>query len=560
VTAASDVYSLGVVLYRLLTGRLPADPADGTVPACDDPAGRSSARSPAPPSRVAVLRGLGRGAVDDLDRVVLMALAPEPDRRYGTARELAEDLERVLAGWPVAAHSAGGVYRARRFVSRHRVATGVAAGLVALLLSALAGLAVSTVQARRERDEARSERLRAERLAELLEQIFETASPATLPASELSARRLVAEASARLESGMDGGDPAIQADLYAALGRIQRRIGEFAESERLLRRAVGLRAAAGDVPALAEDLSDLAESVRENGDFPAAERLHRRALELWRAHLGDDALELTGSLDALSYVLTVLGHHDEARQAAEEALAIRERHFGPDHPEVADSLGKLGNLTLTREDHRAAVDIFRRVVTMGLDEINLLPAQKNLALALLRLGEVDEAEALLREILADEHRLYGEEHPRIAFSLSHLGETMWARGRPEEAESYMRSALDMRRRLLGEDHPAVAVSLTKLADLLTSGGREEEAAEAYRRAITIAREKFGPHSPYLADGLFGLGRLLFAGGDPAAAEPLLREALAIHRDTAPPERIAEAELELARCHAALEDLRAAGGG
>lgn len=492
VTTASDVYSLGVLLFHLLTGRGPYRPRT------DLPHGVEAAvleQEPPRPSEVAAGK-LARRLSGDLDTIVHKALRKEPERRYGSVRELAEDLTRHLKHRPVLARPEGLLYRAGKLVRRHTLAVAAATLLAVVLVGFGVVTFVQSGRLARERDLAQLEGQRAARTADLLFELLSGADPAQAQGSELTVREVLDRGAARLA---DLGDqPALQAATRATLGVVYRRLGLFDRAEPLLEETLAQRRRLhrGDHPEVAESLRELGLLKVEQGEYEAGERLLRQALVMRRELFGPAHPQQVQSLADLGGALYWLGRYGEAEEVLREAIDLA-RLQGVETQEHA---GALNDLSLVMQ--------FRR--------------------------QLDEAERLGREALAMRRRLFGEHHPDIGVSFNNLAVLMHMKGDLEAAEELHRRSVALHRRLFGGEHPAVALVTYNLARLVHYNGELDEAEALYREALAISRRALGPHL-YTSRMLQHLARLRAERGDFAEAETLLRECVGMLGELEGPE-------------------------
>ncbi len=491
-TTASDTYSLGVLLYKLITGRLPYRLGEATLPEierviCD--------REPPRPSTVGDASRELRG---DLDNIVAMALRKDPARRYRSVEQLSEDLSRHLTGMPVVARRDTLTYRAGKFVRRHRLGVSAAA---LVTLSLLLGLAVSAWMA----VVATAERRQSEQVLSFLERLFEEADPTR--GESLTVRELLDRGTRQFEREL-ADQPAAQARLMGTVG----------------------------------------EAYRQLGAYEPAETLLEGALERRRQVFGEDSTELAESLDRLCRLRRDQGQHEEAEDLCRQALALR-RQLSEEAPEVADSLNHLATLLLEMGEYRQAETLSRQ----ALDLHRGLPgnadraiagratagraiaiSHHNLGEALRRQGNYDDAEPALRRAVELYRERLGEEHPFVAPGLTSLALVLQQRGDHQTAERYYRQALDLRRATLGPEHPLVATSLINLAALLLATKQYDDAEPLYRQALALNRKRDERH-PEEATVLHHLGALRHAIGDLAGAESFYGQALALRRQLLPPE-------------------------
>ncbi len=605
VGTASDVYQLGLLLYRLLTGR-PAYRIDAR--SASEIERLISTEVPPPPS-VAVLRrdaaagdagdeerpgasapALARRLAGDLDNIVAMALRKEPERRYASVERLVEDVERHLDGRPVAAHPDSLRYRAGKFLRRHRF--GVAAAAVLALM--VVGYAVTvTTQARallRERDRAQAEATKAEEVQRFLLDLFEVADPAEARGRDVTVRELLDRGAAGLE-GRLGDQPAVQAELARSIGEIYRRLGLYDQAGTYLDRALDLsrRLRPPDELEEAESLARLAELERDRGDVDRSVALSRRSLAERLRHLPRRSAKVAASLDGLGTALREQGALEESERRLREALAIRRSILGPNHPDVASTLNSLGQTLHARGDDAAAAKLLGEALAirrraLAKDHPDLITSIANLAVVLRQEGDYAGSERLYREALAANRRVLGERHPYTAITMSNLALTLRSEGKLDEATSILQRALEIRRATLGPSHPMVAANLNdlgrvrqdagdlegaedlyrqalaaypsghpwrpitefNLATVLSAQGDHQEALALLRKTLDRDRQLLGEDHPSVAQDLVAVARELGALGDLAGAEPLARQALAIDRAKLPARhrQVAEALLVL----------------
>ncbi|MEZ4422811.1 MAG: serine/threonine-protein kinase [Gemmatimonadota bacterium] len=512
ITTSTDVYALGILLYELLVGAPPfrldePDVLEFHRRVCEEPPTRPSEGVRASSRRIAseqatdigTLRSTGAARLaqtlkGDLDQIVLTALRKEPGRRYPSAGALAEDIRRYLAGLPVWAQPDSRRYRWRTFVRRHRVGVAAAAAFVVLLGGFAGAMAVQSARLAAERDRVRVALTRAEEVQEFLVSLFDASDPFQ-EQGRLSAADLLARGAARAEALSD--QPDVYADLLVTVGTAYRNLGQFAEAEPLLQRALAVR----------RDL---------HGD------------------LHEDVATVEGGLALLH---TQQGDYETAEREYRDVRAHFQALFGSGHAQALNASQSIGAIHASRGDHALAVPFFQEVVDHyrgvdleSLDEDAVSAygnALNNLGLTLVRLGELDRAEPYLRDAVDLNRSVRGDTHPLVATNLNSLATLYFRQGRLEEAAALFQDVLERRRALYGSDHPDVGAPLNNLAQVLSRLGRFEDAEAHAREALEIQRRLQAPGHPTLGLALKNLARLLVQKGDAAAAEAPALEALAV---------------------------------
>jgi serine/threonine protein kinase/tetratricopeptide (TPR) repeat protein len=563
ITTATDVYSLGVLLYVLLTGqspyRVPTTRPDALQRAVleqnperpSTAAGRTTGEGSPRPSNGAGGEGptaealgearglrppqLRRKLRGDLDNIILMALRKEPARRYASVALMSEDLRRHRAQLPVAAQPDTLGYRARKFVLRHRAGVAAAAAGLAILLGLAATMTVQALRLARQRDEIRAERDKALKLTGLLEQVFSGSDPSEARGETLTAREILDKGAARAMADLKD-QPETQAALALVIGRVYQRLGLKERAQPFLEQSLSLRQrlyGQSDL-AVAESLLALALLDQDRGEFAAAEAGQRRALDILRGRLGGEDARVADALNDLSATLIALAKYPEAESMLRQALVIHRKVHGNVHESVATDLSNLGSvlrkagkLAEAEAAHREALATGRKV--FGPVHPALARQVNNLAVVLRDEGRFAEAETFAREALGITRKLYGAEHPDIALQLSNLGSILRDRGDYDGAIAAAREGLEMRRRLFGPDHEQVAMSLSNLGELREQKGDLAEARALYEEALRIQRKVLGPEHPRNAIVLGHLADVSLAQGDVGGAESLAREAMEIRR-------------------------------
>ncbi len=581
-TTASDMYSCGLVLQELFTGKPPFPPEL-------DPLARLARAQSAESLPVA-------GLDADLTALINRLKAPEPGVRP-SAIDTAERLSWI------------------REKPRRRLTRAAVAAAVVLLTLVAAGMTWQALRIRKEERRANREAATSRRVSGFLVNLFEISEPGESRGNSVTARELLDKASREIEAGLKE-EPEVKGTLlytmasaYAELGLypqaldlgakglaqlraasppdpaaigqalaqnavIYRRMGQYEKAEPLYREALALQEKAlgpghadvgktldnfgvfqQDVAKYAEAealhkralgilekasgprsrdvataLTNLANVYNLVGKYAEAEALERRALEIQESLLGPDHPDVGFSLNNLASLYFNLEKYDKAEEMFRRVIALLEKTSGKDHADVAVALNNLANVAQVRGDYRTAVDCFERSLAIlrkavGPDHANVAVTESNLSTVYRDLGRYTEAEALQRRALEADRKSLGPDHPSVAFDLHRLSTLLRDTGRAAEAEPQQRHAVGVVEKALSPEHPALGVLLMVLGDIERALEKSREAEATYRRALALAEKSSGPDGSDATDLRLRLAALYLASGRSGDAGPLLSAAL-----------------------------------
>ncbi len=528
-TTASDGYSLGVVLYRLLAGH-PPHALDGLSLA--EIAQRVSETLPPPPSFRAP-PSLARQLRGDLDTIVLKALHPDPPLRYASVADLSEDLRRWMDGEPVAARRATASYRIGRFVRRHPVAVTASA---AALLALAASTSVSVWQARaanRERVRAEQRQRVAEEATDFLVELFRLADPNVTSGASISARQMLDRGAERVVTGQVA-EADVRATLATSLATIYRNLADFDAAAPLVDSSLAIRARVNGTnsPEYAAALHEHAELLFNNGAFDSSAAVHRRVLALQGVHRPGDQELTEASQYGLGVSLDELGQYEEAERHLRSALAMSRRLRGDTGLVVSQNV--LGVAAVLRRQGRyaEAIPLLEEslqlaTASVGRKHLDVAQSLNHLARTLSLAGRSAEAVAPVTESIAIQREIHGKAHPETAASLGNLAGILGDLGRYDEAERARTESLEMLRTVFGNEHPYIAATLNSLGDLMIRREDWRRAESVYGESLAMHRRTLAPGNPNIAMPLTGLGRARLALGRAREALPLLREGYAL---------------------------------
>ena len=584
VDTRSDIYSLGVLLYELLTGLTPFDAKELLQAGLDEIRRTIREQEPACPStRLSTMQGASLGTIakhrkteaphlihlvrGDLDWIVMKALEKDRSRRYETANGLAADIRRHLNNEPVAARPPSSVYRFQKLVRRHRL---VFAAAGAIVLALAVGVAVSVwasikehqarLEADRQRVEANQQRLEADmarlqadaarlqaetnakkaeaeenksrQVAQFLEDMLNGVGPSVAMGSDTTLLKKILDNTAKRIGTDLAQQPEVEAELRYTLGDVYWEIGDLDDAESMHRQALAIRIKVLGIndPLVAQSMRRLSHVLWRRGELDEAEKMAYDGIALQRELYGSKNLEVARSLEDLSAILNTENKPALTEAVLREAVATKEALLGDDNLEVADSLDDLAAWLFSRKYKREEADALSRKAIairqelLGADNLLVTVATLKLQAADLDVeGNSSEEEAALYKLVAAQRKLYGDEHPTLAQSLNSLASVLRAEGKLAESESVRREALAIQRKLLGGESEEVAQTLLNLGDLLIAEHRPAEAEPLYRSALMIRRKIFGDGVALTADTMSDFGKLLEGEGKMEEARNLYLE-------------------------------------
>lgn len=590
ITTSADVYALGVILYQMLSGRLPYRVNTTNRPLALErvrdtiPERPSKCLVPALPYNAGRLRG-------DLDTICLKALKKESLLRYESVEMLKNDIVRYRQGLPIVARDDSLTYRLQKFVGRHRIAVGLSTAFTLILLGVVV---LYTLQLQKETGRAQQEALKSKQVAAFLTDLFDAAGPQSTHGRTITPRELVQRGTEKIEKSLSQ-QPAIQAGMFALIGDVYRRIGEYEQAIEMQNKALernltlyggqseqtarsylllaDLHYETGDIPLAqsyyeralklegqvqlqrarfrADILTGLGNLRYEEGKYTVADSFYSQSLRLYRSEEQADSTSIANALNGLGDTARKLGRYEEAEAYYKRALALRKRLLGDDHADVAHTLNHLSRLYYTTGNYLQATSYARQALALrasiyGYKHLETTASLANLANILNKVGQAAEAESYYRLALNSLHILLGKEHPYIAAVTNSLGETLYKQGKIDSAAILFRQSIAMNEQILPPGHINHATPMVSLGRLLKEQGAMPEALSLLQKAYDILTTKLGQENRRTALAANALADCLLAQGKYERAGTLLKNSIAFFEKDKNPHDLKDTRELLAR--------------
>ena len=517
VTTISDIYSMGVILYELLTGTRPHRRNDQSLQEFLNTISQSPPVLPSKLSNEDVQATYQKYLAGDLDNICLKALSADPEQRYETAEQLADDIHRYLNHLPVTATADSRLYRTGKFIKRHKAGTAAVTGILIVLIAGIIAFAWQYNVASLERDRAQKEAETSRQVASFLQGLFEVSDPSISRGDTLTAFTMLERGAEQIETELTG-NPELIAEMLDILGAVYINLFEFQKAEEMFSKSEGYKRQIypEDHLSFSVNYHHLGNIHIQNGNLGAADSSLSDAIRIRRANLRQNHPDIASTLQLLGFLNENQGNFQKAEELYREALAIYEEQSSDDPDsamEAASLKSSLGLILMGNARNEEAAELFQDAVSyiqtnLGDDHPRIIHYLALLGTAHSRLGNTEKAEKYLIRSLETARKIQGNHHPHTAIILIRYANFLSDQKEYPQVEQLTREALQIYTDFYDDDHQVIPVIINNLANSLDNQGKYTEAEELHRVALARRIELFGSESYQVAQSYFNIAATL----------------------------------------------------
>ncbi len=537
ITTASDIYSLGVLLYKILTGEQPYKITNNSPIAISKFIEKESVTKPS--DKVKITSNINNDKISnqlkgDLDNIILKAMDKAPERRYVSVEQFSEDLKRYLIGLPVIAQKDTTAYRLTKFIRRHKVGFFSSFGFAILLIFSLIAISWQADIASKERDNAKVEAKKAEEVNSFLQGMLSSVDPSEI-GRDVKVYDILDKAAEDIETNLKD-QPEVEASLRSTLGNTYMNLGEFTKAKPFIDEAFSIskKIYGYESKETAKSLHDIGLYYDWVGDYKKADSIYEKSIKIFRKVLDEPTKQFSNALNDRGLIKMYFEKYDEAEKLFKEALDVAIKSNGEKDPNTAVIMNNLalnymdaGKLDKAEEYNKKSLALNLELLGENRPEVGT--NYNNLAYLYMLKKDYKSAEIYLEKSYKLKLNLKGEDHPDVGLALNNLGVLNVNIKKYNEAESYQLAALKQYKKTLASDHPYVALSQYWLGKIYLETNKFGLAEEYLRKSLKTRIKKFPAENKDIWRSKSELGICLLKQHKYSEAEKLLTSSLEFYK-------------------------------